>query len=531
MNHTITPDLDSLEIIGELNDSFKSILSPEALNFLSKLAENFNSKILDLLAKREERQTRIQNGELPDFLDSTKEIRQGDWKVASIPDDLLDRRVEITGPTDRKMVINALNSGANVFMADFEDSNSPTWNNIIDGQANLRDAVRKTITFTNDQGKFYQLNGKPAVLMVRPRGLHLPENHILYQGKPIQGCLVDFGLFLFHNAQYLLDHGSGPYFYLPKLQNHLEARLWNDIFVFAQQELTIPQGSIRATVLIEHILASFEMDEILFELKEHSAGLNCGRWDYIFSFIKTFRNRKDYLIPDREQVTMTVHFMKSYVDLLINTCHKRGIHAMGGMAAQIPIKNDDDLNNKALEKVRQDKLREVKAGHDGTWVAHPGLVPIAKKIFDEFMPSENQISKPLESINMTQQDLIKKPDGTITENGFRKNVNVGIQYLSSWLNGNGCVPINNLMEDAATAEICRTQLWQWVNNKAITDKGVIITPDYFKNIVKEEREKITELLGNSFINKIDLAINLFDKLILSDDYSEFLTLEAYQYIS
>lgn len=523
--------LDRVEIIGEQKDTFKDILSSEALVFITNLVDKFNTRILELLQEREKRQLRIQNGETPNFLDSTKSIRSGDWKVASIPDDLLDRRVEITGPTDRKMVINALNSGASVFMADFEDSNSPTWSNLIEGQINLFDAVRKTITFTNDAGKFYQLKDKIAVLLVRPRGLHLPEFHFHVDGKPIQGCLLDFGLYFFHNAKYLLEHGSGSYFYLPKLQSHLEARLWNDVFVFAQQELGIPQGSIRATVLIEHILASFEMDEILYELRDHSAGLNCGRWDYIFSFIKTFKNRPDYLIPDRDQVTMTTHFMESYVKLLIQTCHKRGIHAMGGMAAQIPIKNNDELNNTALEKVRQDKLREVKAGHDGTWVAHPGLVDIAKKVFDEFMPEQNQITKKLEPVNITQADLIKKPAGTITEAGVRKNVNVGIQYLATWLSGNGCVPIYNLMEDAATAEICRTQLWQWVNNKATTDKSIVITPEYFKTIVKEEREKITDLMGNSFIEKIDLAINLFDKLTLSEKYSEFLTLEAYQYIA
>ena len=529
--NSIESNQDKIQIVGNLNDSYKEILSPEALVFLSKLGEKFNTRILDLLKAREERQQRILNGEIPDFLEATKEIREKGWKVAPIPNDLQDRRVEITGPVERKMIINALNSGANIFMADFEDSNSPTWSNVIEGQINLRDAVRRTITYTNPDGKFYKLNDKISVLKVRPRGLHLPENHIIFQSQPIQGCLVDFGLFFFHNAKYLLDHGSGPYFYLPKMQSHLEARLWNDVFVFAQSELGIPQGSIRATVLIEHILASFEMDEILYELKDHSAGLNCGRWDYIFSFIKTFKHRKDYLIPDRDQVTMTTHFMESYVKLLIQTCHKRGIHAIGGMAAQIPIKNNDELNNAALGKVRQDKLREVKAGHDGTWVAHPGLVEIAKKVFDEFMPEPNQISKQRASVTITQQDLIMKPVGTITEAGFRKNINVGIQYLSTWLNGNGCVPIFNLMEDAATAEICRTQLWQWVSNKAITDKGITITPDYFQTIVKEEREKITNFLGDSFTNKIDLAIILFDKLILSEEYSEFLTLEAYQYIS
>ncbi len=522
--------LEKLMINGELTDTYKEILSPDAIDFLSKLVERFNDKILELLEKRKETQLNIDNGENPKFLDSTKDIRSKEWKVAPIPKDLQDRRVEITGPTDRKMIINALNSGANVFMADFEDSNSPTWKNIIEGQINLRDAVNKTITFKNPKGKFYELNSEIAVLLVRPRGLHLPEKHIHFNGKPIQGCLVDFGLYFFHNAKKLIEQGTGPYFYLPKLQSYLEARLWNDIFVFAQNELGIPQGSIRATVLIEHVLASFQMDEILYELRDHSSGLNCGRWDYIFSFIKTFRNRKDFLVPDRDQVTMTTHFMESYVKLLISTCHKRGIHAMGGMAAQIPIKNRPDANKKAIEKVRNDKLREVKEGHDGTWVAHPGLVEVAKKVFDEFMKEPNQIHKKISPVKITEKDLLTVPKGTITESGIRKNVNVGLIYLTFWLTGNGCVPINNLMEDAATSEICRTQLWQWIHHDAVLENGKVCNEELVRKIISEERQSILDNLGSNFQDALDLAIKLYSDMIFSNDFSEFLITDAYKNI-
>ena len=448
------------------NDVVSQILTPQATRFLTRLAREFEPRRNKLLKLREVRQRKIDAGALPGFLPETAHIRETEWKVAPIPQDLLDRRVEITGPVERKMIINALNSGANVFMADFEDSNSPTWMNNLEGQANLRDAVARTIRFLSPDGKSYALNPQVATLLVRPRGWHLVEKHFLVDEKPISGSLFDFGLYFFHNANQLIANGTGPYFYLPKMESHLEARLWNDVFCFAQDELGIPRGTIRATVLIETILAAFEMDEILYELREHSSGLNCGRWDYIFSFIKKFRNRPDFVLPDRSVVTMEKHFLKSYVELLIQTCHRRGIHAMGGMAAQIPIKSDRVANEKALEKVRQDKLREVNAGHDGTWVAHPGLVPIAKEVFDACMKEANQIGRSHEQVQVEAKDLLAVTEGKITEEGLRWNIDVGLQYLESWLRGSGCVPIYNLMEDAATAEICRSQVWQWVKHGA-----------------------------------------------------------------
>ena len=432
-------------------------------------------------------QREIDNGKFPNFLPETAEIRRSEWKVAPIPKDLMDRRVEITGPVDRKMIINALNSGANVYMADFEDSNTPTWSNNIEGQHNLRDAIRGTIRYESPEGKKYELGPKLATLLVRPRGWHLNEKHFLAEGKPISGSLFDFGLFFFHNAAALLQKGTGPYFYLPKMESHLEARLWNDVFCFAQDELGIPRGSIRATVLIETILAAFEMDEILYELRDHSSGLNCGRWDYIFSYIKKFQAHPEFVLPDRSQVTMETHFLSSYVELLVQICHRRGIHAMGGMAAQIPIRNDAAANEQALEKVRRDKLREVQAGHDGTWVAHPGLVPVAKEIFDKYMPEPNQITSYKKPANRTVQptDLIEVPKGDITEAGLRWNIDVGLQYLHSWLGGLGCVPIYNLMEDAATAEISRAQVWQWVKYGAKLKDGGPVTKAMVKEIVRQ----------------------------------------------
>ena len=448
-------------------------------------------------------QQEIDSGKIPDFLPETAGIRQSEWKVAPIPKDLLDRRVEITGPVDRKMIINALNSGASVFMADFEDSNSPTWSNNIEGQHNLRDAVRGTIRYESPEGKRYQLGSKPATLLVRPRGWHLDEKHFLVDGKPISASLFDFGLFFFHNATALLSKGTGPYFYLPKMESHLEARLWNDVFCFAQDELGIPRGSIRATVLIETILAAFEMDEILYELRDHSAGLNCGRWDYIFSFIKKFRAHPEFVLPDRSQVTMERHFLSSYVELLIQTCHRRGIHAMGGMAAQIPIRNDAAANEQALEKVRRDKLREVQAGHDGTWVAHPGLVPVAKEIFDKYMPEPNQISpirnrRSHRAGRCKRKDLLEVPNGEITEEGLRWNIDVGIAVLAFVAAGIGCVPIYNLMEDAATAEICRAQVWQWVRHGAHLKDGRLVTEDMVKEII---RQRAAELGAKSAMTK------------------------------
>ena len=500
------------------------ILSSEARAFLTELARNFEPRRHELLARRRARQKEIDAGKLPDFLPETAAIRQGDWKVAPIPKDLLDRRVEITGPVERKMIINALNSGASVFMADFEDSNSPTWQNNLEGQANLRDAVRATISYVSPEGKRYALNPKTATLLVRPRGWHLDERHFQVDGKPISASLFDFGLYFFHNAEELIRRGTGPYFYLPKMESHLEARLWNDVFRFAQDRLGIPQGTIRATVLIETILAAFEMNEILYELRDHSSGLNCGRWDYIFSYIKKFRNRPDFVLPDRSLVTMEKHFLKSYVELLIHTCHRRGIHAMGGMAAQIPIKNDPEANEKALEKVRQDKLREVRAGHDGTWVAHPGLVPIAKEIFDAHMKEPNQIKRPLGDVHVTPKDLLAVTEGKITEAGLKWNIDVGLQYLESWLRGNGCVPIYNLMEDAATAEICRSQVWQWVKHGArISDDGRPITQVMVRDIVNEKKK---QLKGP----RMEEASAIFDRMMTDQEFAEFLTLVAYDYI-
>jgi malate synthase len=486
------------------------------------LAAAFEPRRQALLARRVERQRRLDAGELPNFLPETRGLREASWTVAPIPADLADRRVEITGPVDRKMIINALNSGARVYMADFEDSNAPTWRNNLEGQLNLRDAVRGTITFTSPEGKHYSLAPNPATLMVRPRGWHLDEKHVTVdgRGRPMSAALFDFGLFFFHNAKALIAKGTGPYFYLPKLESHLEARLWNDVFNFAQDALGIPRGTIRATVLIETILAAFEMDEILYELKDHSAGLNCGRWDYIFSFIKKFRNRPGYVLPDRARVTMDRHFLKSYVDLLIRTCHRRGAHAMGGMAAQIPIKNDPAANEAALEKVRQDKLREVRAGHDGTWVAHPGLVPVAAQVFDAGMSGggPNQLHVARDDVRVTASDLLAVPEGEITEAGLRTNVDVGIQYLESWLRGSGCVPIYNLMEDAATAEISRSQVWQWMRHGARLADGRVVT------------ERLVQQFIHELFPTESLATRLFHQLMTGSDFPEFLTVVAYEHL-
>jgi malate synthase len=500
------------------------ILSAEASAFITELARRFEPTRQQLLARRVARQKDIDAGKLPDFLPETAHIRESDWTVAPIPPDLRDRRTEITGPVDRKMIINALNSGASMFMADFEDANSPTLSNNLEGQANLRDAIGGTIGFTGPEGKQYKLNEKTAVLLVRPRGWHLVERHFLVDGVPISASLFDFGLYFFHNAKALLAKGGGPYFYLPKLESHVEARLWNDVFVHAQEALGVPHGSIRATVLIETILGSFEMHEILYELRDHSAGLNCGRWDYIFSYIKKLRNRAGFTLPNRALVTMERHFLKSYVDLLIQTCHRRGIHAMGGMAAQIPIKNDPEANERALEKVRLDKLREVRAGHDGTWVAHPALVPVAKAVFDEHMPGVNQIDRKREEVSVTAEDLLAVPDGAITEEGLRLNIDVGIQYVEAWLRGSGAVPIYNLMEDAATAEISRAQVWQWSHNGAKLGDGRPVTPELV-------RETIQDIVGPKLkTGKFELASKLFGDMSTSDDFVEFLTIPAYQYI-
>ena len=507
-------------LIGEQNE----ILSPEAQAFLLELHKKFNSRRLELLAARRVRNAELQAGKLPDFLESTREIRESKWRVAPIPPALQDRRVEITGPVDRKMIINALNCGASVFMADFEDANSPTWHNAVDGQINVRDAVRRTISFQNPDGKQYKLNEKIATLLIRPRGWHLVEKHALVDGAPMSGGLFDFGLVFLHNAKRQLANGFGPYFYLPKMESHLEARLWNDVFVFAQNYCGVPQGSVRATVLIETILGSFEMHEILWELKDHSAGLNCGRWDYIFSYIKKLGHDARFVLPNRALVTMDKDFLNAYVQLLIQTCHAREIHAMGGMAAQIPIKNDPAANDAALAKVRADKLREVKAGHDGTWVAHPGLVPIAKAVFDEHMPGPNQIHVKREEVSVSQMDLLKPHQGDVTEDGLRMNVDVGIQYLEAWLNGNGCVPIYNLMEDAATAEISRSQVWQWVRHKVKMSDGRVVTPELVRQTIDKE---LAEKPGSP---SKPLAAKLFAEMMTKDEFTEFLTLVAYDHI-
>ena len=525
--------MQNIEINGIFPPEYSNILSFDALAFIYALQQKFNPKRIELLEKRKEIQQEINNGKLPHFLPETQSIRESSWEVSSIPADLQDRRVEITGPVERKMIINALNSGAKVFMADFEDSNSPSWANNIEGQMNLKEAIRKTISFTNENGKVYKLNEKVATLMVRPRGWHLEEKNVLINGENMSASLFDFGLYFFHNITYLSKNGSGTYFYLPKLESYLEARLWNEVFVFAQDYLNIPQGSIKATVLVETILASFQLHEILFELRHHSAGLNCGRWDYIFSFIKKFKNIKGYIFPERGQITMTVPFIRAYTQLVIQTCHKRKVHAIGGMAAQIPIKNNETENQKALDKVAADKLREVTDGHDGTWVAHPALVDVAMKIFNEKMPTPNQIeTKTREDFSCTEQMLLELPQGTITEEGLRMNINVGILYLESWLNGVGAAALYNLMEDAATAEISRTQIWQWIKTKSALNDGRIISKELYESFREGEIEKIKLLFGTEKYEKgkFNIAIKMFNDLVLQEKFEEFLTLPAYQFI-
>ena len=504
------------------------VLTPEAVGFVVGLQRAFNARRKELLAARVVRQARLDAGEKPDFLAETKGIRESEWTVAPLPRDLLDRRVEITGPVDRKMIINALNSGAKVFMADFEDSTTPTWENVTDGQANLRDAVRRTISFSDAAtGKQYALKENPAVLFVRPRGWHLEERHVTVDGEAMSGSLFDFGLYAFHNAKELLERGSGPYFYLPKLESHLEARLWNDVFVKAEKDLGIPAGSIKGTVLIETILAAFEMDEILWELREHSAGLNCGRWDYIFSFIKKFAGDKNVLLPDRGQVTMTTHFMRSYSKLAIKTCHRRGVSAMGGMSAFIPIKSDPVANETALKQVRADKEREATDGHDGTWVAHPGLVPVALEVFDRVMPQPNQIDKQLADYEVVAEDLLRVPDGSITEAGLRQNVAVGLGYLEAWLRGIGCVPLFNLMEDAATAEISRAQLWQWVHHDAHLTDGRRVTAELVESEIDREVAMAEIRVDAARFAAYKHAAFLMRELVKAPHFQDFLTVPAY----
>jgi len=521
------------DILASVPEGGEEILTPGALEFVAELERLARPRRRELLERRARRQARIDRGHLPNFLPETANIRSLDWQIEPVPPALADRRVEITGPVDRKMVINALNSGAKTYMADFEDSHSPTWRATIEGQINLRDAVAGTIEFTSHEGKRYTLNPQTAVLIVRPRGWHLQEKHMQVNGEAVSASIFDFGLFFYHNAERLLAKGAGPYFYLPKMESHLEARLWNDVFLRAQELLGLPSGTIKATVLIETILAAFEMDEILFELREHSAGLNCGRWDYIFSCIKKFRLRPACLLPDRAQVTMTTHFLRSYSRLLIETCHRRGAHAMGGMAAQIPIKNDPQANAAALEKVRADKLREATDGHDGTWVAHPALVSVAMEVFDQHMPGPNQLERRNESLEITAEDLLRVPEGEITREGLRTNVVVGLRYLESWLRGNGCVPIFNLMEDAATAEISRAQIWQWIrHDRGRFADGTKVTPELVEDMLNEELAAQRESLGAAGYadSKFDEAGRLFLQISTAPEFVEFLTLPAYELI-
>ncbi|MGZ3460354.1 MAG: malate synthase A [Archangium sp.] len=515
---------------GALLPEYEAVLTPEALEFVAKLARTFGARREALLERRKAVQAAYDGGERPRFLPETKELREAEWTVAPLPQDLLDRRVEITGPVERKMIINALNSGANVFMADFEDANSPTWDNVVRGQLNLRDAVRGTIRYTADTGKHYTLHEKTAVLFCRPRGWHLLERHLEVDGQPVSASLFDFGLYFFHNARALLEKGSGPYFYLPKMESHLEARLWNDVFHLAQSELGIARGSIKATVLIETLPAAFEMDEILYELREHSAGLNCGRWDYIFSFIKKLQADPKFVLPDRGQVTMDKAFLHNYSLRLIQVCHRRGVHAMGGMAAFIPIKGDAAANEAALAQVRADKEREVRDGHDGTWVAHPGLVPVAREIFDRHMPGPHQLGNKRPDVRISEADLLALPEGSRTEEGLRHNIRVGVQYIAAWLGGLGCVPLYNLMEDAATAEISRAQVWQWMHHRVPLADGKPATPERFRQVLAEEMKRLEaegarERYG---AERLKEARELFEKLSTAPRFEDFLTLPAYE---
>ena len=533
MTHLTLPA--GMQITGRITPEFAAILTPEALAFIARLHRAFEPRRQELLARRALRQKELDAGKRPDFLAETRQVREGEWSVAPQPADLADRRVEITGPVDRKMVINALNSGAQVYMNDFEDSNCPKWDMNLHGHINLRDAIRRTITYTNEAGKTYKLNEKTAVMLVRPRGWHLPEKHVLIDDQPVSGGIFDFALFFFHNAKELLARGSGPYFYLPKMESHLEARLWNDIFIAAQADLGIPRGTIKATVLIETILAAFEMEEILYELREHSSGLNAGRWDYIFSCIKKFRNDKNFCLADRSQITMRVPFMLSYALLLVKTCHKRKAPAIGGMSALIPIKNDPAANEKAMEGVRGDKSRAAIDGYDGGWVAHPGLVSVALEEFVKVLGERpNQWDKQRDDVTVTAKDLLDfRPEQPITEAGLRININVGIQYLGAWLGGNGCVPIHNLMEDAATAEISRSQVWQWLRTpKGVLDDGRRVSVDMVRAMVPQELEKIRAEHGDAVFSATPYAeaAVMFEQMSTSEEFAEFLTLPAYERI-
>ncbi len=525
--------IHGVQITAPIEPEYEDILTEGALEFLIELQRHFAQRLTSVIKARQIRQELLDNGARPNFLPQTAHIRKGDWRVTEVPEDLKDRRVEITGPVDRKMIINALNSGAKVFMADFEDSLTPTWQNIIQGQINLRDAVNGTIDFTSPEGKQYALKKKTATLIVRPRGWHLPEKHMRIDNREVPGALVDFGLYIFHNARALLEKGSGPYFYLPKMEAYAEARLWADIFGFAETRLRLPQHSIKVTVLIETILAAFEIEEILHELRDYIVGLNCGRWDYIFSFIKKFHKRPDFILPDRNEVAMTTHFLRSYSQLVIKTCHKRKAYAIGGMAAQIPIKSDAQANEIALAKVRADKEREAGDGHDGTWVAHPGLVPIAMEIFDKHMPEANQLARLREDVEVTADDLLAVPEGSITEQGLRTNISVAIQYMAAWLDGNGCVPLYNLMEDAATAEISRAQIWQWVHHENVAlDDGRKVTLALFDELLDDEMAKIEQEVGGDAFTRgsYHKAAELLKQITYNEKFQDFLTLVAYEAI-
>jgi malate synthase len=528
-------EADGVEIVGPMEERFSEVLTREALGFLARLEREFGPTRRDLLRRRDERRALFATGEMPGFPEQTRDVREGNWTVAPVPTDLEDRRVEITGPTDRKMMINALNSGAKVFMADFEDANSPTWANMVGGQVNLLDGVARTIQLSTPDGKEYRLADETATLVVRPRGWHLPENHVLVDRAPMSGSLFDFGLYFFHNARRLLERGTGPYFYLPKLESHLEARLWDDVFQLAQDELGVPRGSIKATVLVETMLAAFEMDEILYELRDHSAGLNAGRWDYIFSIIKNFRDREDFVLPDRAQVTMTVPFMRAYTELLVRTCHRREAHAIGGMAAFIPSRKQPEINEVALAKVREDKVRESGDGFDGTWVAHPDLVETAREPFDGALGDRpNQVDRKREDVEVSAAQLldVRVPDGTVTEDGLRNDISVAVQYLSSWLRGNGAAAIFNLMEDTATAEIARSQVWQWMRHGTELDDGRRVDRDLVERVLEEELEKIREVVGSTAFEQARAkeARALFEEVSLSEGFVEFLTLPAYEYL-
>ncbi len=525
--------VSGVEITGTMEDGFEDVLSDDAVAFVADLHRRFDERRRELLARRQARQRELDDGGTLDFLPETREVRDGEWQVAPPPPDLRRRRVEITGPTDAKMVINALNSGADGFMTDFEDSNSPTWHNVIQGQINLTEAIEGTLAF-EDNGKSYALNDETATLLVRPRGWHLPEKHVRVNGEPVAGAFVDFGLYFFRNAKRLLERGSGPYFYLPKMESHLEARLWNEVFTFAQQECGLPHGTVKATVLIETIPAAFEMEEILYELRDHSAGLNAGRWDYMFSMIKCFRTRPEFVLPDRNRVTMTVPFMRAYTELLVKTCHRRGAHAMGGMSAFIPSRKNPEINEQAIPKVRADKEREAGDGFDGSWVAHPDLVDVAMEQFDKVLGDrENQVDKQREDVDVTAAQLLdaQSAGDEYTDEGLRNDVNVGIQYISSWLRGNGAAAIFNMMEDAATAEIARSQVWQWVHLDIELDTGEKVTPELVRRYAEEELEKIREQVGDEFFHsqgRPKESRELFERVALADDFIPFLTLPAYE---